>query len=852
MLVTMGAAAPSFGGTADRGPAFGLFEAAIRRVFEDLDHDLDEQRSLFDASVDPEVKAGHAVIIAVLHRQRFELDVALEWLEQATELTAPGTWSRALALILESGVRVLVGDFDRADELLSEAEETVPSDLEYMTTLECAFDRMSAQRFAESIPAAVHSQKLSLADGHHEYWQLGKMIESLSYYYLGDDAAAEVGFREMLVRRHQPTRWEPVSGHFLGLSLARMGAMRHAAPRMEEAARVFESWPREVMRSASIIANAYLDVDLLGQARVAADTAASVTSRFAGSQHYASALMMQIRVAVATNELPTARRLLDDADALFTEHGWTGRLESVRQIRSSLDPEIAPTWLTVDDLAAEPTIVRALIFTADQSSDPASYFEIAARAVDADRLLTRELARYATVRLSLERGAIDEAVEDLFSLLEELRAHARRTDALDVRGAIHLALIDLRGLGLRFGNLGRLDVVNLIVATIEQSIFDVDLETNGLGRSIELLGELRRSIDDEAAGDIDSTELADLDLRLGELRRRRDLARAHRRPGRAIDRSMAMPANPTISFTHTGTQIHRLTMLDGENSLMPIGETEAIMSLVRRLRFAIAALGVDPSGSIAVARAAASVEAALFAGVDFTRCETVSVRPGHRLMSVPWRYLALHRERQIAIRLRTDAPDRLIDGSPRTVLAVACADDNPDASAEAASVSEQYPHASLLAGPTATPENFLAACAIHDVIHIAGYRTLLHRSSVETSIRLDGGNVTLFELGQLDVVAPTVVVATSKPNAIDMFTHEVNYAFAHSLIARGAKHVILAPIDLSPEVSVVVMPALHRHLAQGLDPADALDALRFEDDEMQRAADTLVCIEAEPASRPAR
>ncbi len=848
MLVVMGAAAPSFGGNADRGPAFGLFEAAIRRVFEELDHDLDEQQSLFDASTDPEIKAGHAVIVAVLHRQRFDFDTALDWFERANELTAPGTWSRALTLILESGVRVLVGEFDLAVERLSEAEEIVPDDLRYMTTIERAFDLMSAQRFDEAIPAAVEAQKLSVADGHREYWQLGKLIESLSYFYLGDDVAAEAGFREMLVRRHQPMRWDPVSGHFLGLSLARMGAMRHAAPRMERAAREFESWPREVMRSASIIANAYLDVNLLGQARMAADTAASVTSTFDSLEHHASALMMQIRVAVASNELAAATELLDRAHDLFVEHGLASRLEIVRQLRSALDPETVPSSLSVDDLAAEPTIVRALILTADRSADPASYFAIAASAVDSDRLLTRELARYASVRLLLERGAVDDAVEELLLLLEELRTHAQRTDALDVRGAIHLALIDLRGLGLRFADAGRLDVVNLIIGTIERSIFDVNLETEGMARSIELLGEVRRTIAAEAPEDIEQAELADLDLRLGELRRRQTLAQAHRRPTRAIDRSMAMPPTPTIGFSHTGTELHRLAHLGGETTFTAIGETESVMSLVRRLRFAIAALGVDPSASVAVARAAASVEDVLFAGLDLSTFGTVSVRPGHRLMSVPWRYLPLHRDRTIAIRLRTDAPDRVIDGPPRTVLTVACADDNPDASVEATLVSEQYPSASLLSGADATPEKFLAACSTHDVIHIAGYRTLLHRSSIETNIRLDGGNVTLFELGQLDVVAPTVVVATSKPNAIDMFTHEVNYAFAHSLIARGAKHVILAPIDLSPEVSAVVMPTLHRHLAAGLDPADALDALQFEDDEMQRAADTLVCIEAEPAS----
>ncbi|MEZ5229456.1 MAG: CHAT domain-containing protein [Acidimicrobiales bacterium] len=469
------------------------------------------------------------------------------------------------------------------------------------------------------------------------------------------------------------------------------------------------------------------------------------------------------------------------------------------------------------------------------------YLTAAAQGLDAPSGAVRAMARYGTILLELSAGRLEAAQAEVPRLLDELTRRTETIDALDIRAA-GLELVDIRRLAVAFALAGRDDVLFQILEMHERATFDFALAEHDIGPLRSGLAALRTTVAALDAASVDTAELSDLDRRLKDLD-------GVRRVDRVL-RAGAVPPMPRLGFVAANGRVYRATFDGDDRSFIDIGAAADLESLIRRLRFAVAAASMDPHGSERIDLTAHALQELLFAGITLADGEEYSIRPGQSLISVPWRLLPIARTNRVPLRIGSPYPRRDRAPLPQRILSVSCAGPGEHATTEATAVASHYPEATVLVGKAATPTAFLTACVDHDVVHIAGYQALVQRERLVTTLALGGGPLTMLDLGQVPSVAPIVVVASSRVTAVHSRTHDVNLALAQTLIARGAHEVVVSPVDLAPEHAVAVLPALHAGLAAGQTAVESLELLRFDDPELQRAADCLMCIEADHAAGP--
>jgi hypothetical protein len=130
--------------------------------------------------------------------------------------------------------------------------------------------------------------------------------------------------------------------------------------------------------------------------------------------------------------------------------------------------------------------------------------------------------------------------------------------------------------------------------------------------------------------------------------------------------------------------------------------------------------------------------------------------------ALPWAAMASLRHRSFAlapsVRWWIDAASAG-RGPPRSALVVA----GPrlvEAEAEACGVAACHRRATLLTGVMATVTDVGAAMGRHDAVHIVAHGTFRHDNPLWSTIELDDGQLTVYELERLGKVPATMVLAT--------------------------------------------------------------------------------------------
>ena len=130
------------------------------------------------------------------------------------------------------------------------------------------------------------------------------------------------------------------------------------------------------------------------------------------------------------------------------------------------------------------------------------------------------------------------------------------------------------------------------------------------------------------------------------------------------------------------------------------------------------------------------------------------------LLALPWAALPSLQDRPFTLAptvtwwidaaLRPAAPTRsaLVVAGPRL----------QEAAAEARGVAACHRRATVLAGAEATVDNVSAAMAEHDVAHVVAHGRFRHDNPLWSTIELDDGDLTVYELERLGQVPPTVVL----------------------------------------------------------------------------------------------
>jgi CHAT domain-containing protein len=183
------------------------------------------------------------------------------------------------------------------------------------------------------------------------------------------------------------------------------------------------------------------------------------------------------------------------------------------------------------------------------------------------------------------------------------------------------------------------------------------------------------------------------------------------------------------------------------------------------------------------------------------------------------------------------ATRRAVAGTSRLVVS------GPDlvhAGAEADEIA-----AMIEATRTTTVDATISHLAGSSLVHFACHARSRTDSPLFSSLVLDDGELTLYDIERLPAVPATIVLAACSGAGSVLATGAEVLSIAGSFLSMGARSVVAPLFTVSDEVTHTVMSSMHRSMGNGLDPAHALVAAAQCNDPTTRfTARSFVCVGA--------
>jgi len=261
-----------------------------------------------------------------------------------------------------------------------------------------------------------------------------------------------------------------------------------------------------------------------------------------------------------------------------------------------------------------------------------------------------------------------------------------------------------------------------------------------------------------------------------------------------------------------------------------VGDLDVVHRHIDNVAFALRRLSSRPDltaaaradSAAALASSAQQLDALLFQTVEAAADELIIV-PSASLYRLAWSALGAIATRPITIAPSArvwSRPARRGDRNQRVTLV---AGPGLDASAkELATLSELYPSAIVMAGEEAKVASVLKAISRAGVVHIAAHGSFRPASPQFSSLELNDGPLTLYDLEQLEDIPHTVVLASCNAASTDVMPGGEVMSSALALLAAGVDTVVAPIFSVPDETTALAMMELHQNLADGVPPAVAL------------------------------
>ena len=123
-----------------------------------------------------------------------------------------------------------------------------------------------------------------------------------------------------------------------------------------------------------------------------------------------------------------------------------------------------------------------------------------------------------------------------------------------------------------------------------------------------------------------------------------------------------------------------------------------------------------------------------------------------------------------------------------------------------------------LVGAAATVDACLELAAAVGVLHVAAHGSLRADNPAFSSLELADGPLTVYDLDQLQAVPDLVVLPACDVARAGRIGDEL-VGVAHTLLGQGVRAVIAPVLPVPDRATARLMCAVHRHLADGDDPA---------------------------------
>ena len=260
------------------------------------------------------------------------------------------------------------------------------------------------------------------------------------------------------------------------------------------------------------------------------------------------------------------------------------------------------------------------------------------------------------------------------------------------------------------------------------------------------------------------------------------------------------------------------------------GRAEAAATEVGFARFGLRRLahrrgaGGGRDGLAALEASGHRLEAILLgqAGRHLGTGPVVVVPPG-RLHAVPWAMLPSLRDRVVSVAPSARAwqqaravvpPDR---GAPVLVRGPGLG-----TGSEIPALAAEYPGATVLGSGTATARRVLAALDGAGLAHIAAHGSFRADSPLFSSLRLDDGPLTVYDLERLRRAPYRVIFSSCDSGVLAPAGADELLGLAHCLAPLGTAGLVASVVPVNDQATATLMTALHKHLAGGASLAQAL------------------------------
>ncbi|HEU5486844.1 MAG TPA: CHAT domain-containing protein [Microlunatus sp.] len=292
-----------------------------------------------------------------------------------------------------------------------------------------------------------------------------------------------------------------------------------------------------------------------------------------------------------------------------------------------------------------------------------------------------------------------------------------------------------------------------------------------------------------------------------------------------------------VEIVDNGTDLFALTLVGGRSRLRPLDSLAEIRHALQHLPFALRRM-VQPHGSRPADTAIAVVEHAvevlqrrLLQPIERTVGDRpLLVVPPGWLQGLPWSLLPACHGRAVSVapsatlwRTARNRP-RHDDGS---VVAIA-GPELPGAVLEAREVAALYPDAILMEGSDAVADRVGAVIGSAATCHIAAHGTVRPDNPLFSSLLLDDGPFTVFDLEQLGATPRQVVLAACESGVSKVTPGQEILGLTAALLSRQTATVVAPVIAIDDAETTPLMVGYHRRLRSGRSPAEALAEVQAE------------------------
>ncbi len=205
----------------------------------------------------------------------------------------------------------------------------------------------------------------------------------------------------------------------------------------------------------------------------------------------------------------------------------------------------------------------------------------------------------------------------------------------------------------------------------------------------------------------------------------------------------------------------------------------------------------------------------------------VVVVPPGQLHAVPWALLPALRDRAVSVAPSARAwlqaravppPDRQ---DPVFVRGPGLGADS-----EIPPLAAEYPHATVLESGTATARRVLTALDGAGLAHIAAHGTFRADSPLFSSLRMDDGPLTVYDLERLRRAPYRVIFSSCDSGVLAPAGADELLGLAHTLAPLGTAGIVASVVPVNDQATATLMVALHRRLRGGASLAEALRSAR--------------------------